>query len=192
MHEGDSEMGFADLTIQDRLRPEDLSALAIEAKTDPEAFGRLYEHYVQSIYRYLYSRVGTVHVAEDLTSQTFMAAFRSLPRYHERGQFSAWLFRIARSKLMDHYRGSRPEESLEAADGLEAGPDTLASVMQNETLSRLHLLISQLEDDEQELIRLRFVADLSFAEMADLLGRREEAVKKSVYRLLARLRGQME
>jgi RNA polymerase sigma-70 factor (ECF subfamily) len=192
MHEGDGVMRFADLTMQGRLHPEDLAALAIEAKTDPEAFGRLYEHYVQAIYRYLYSRVGTVHLAEDLTSQTFMAAFRSLPRYHERGQFSAWLFRIARSKLMDHYRGNRHEESLEAADGLVVGPDTLASVMQNETLGHLRLLISQLKDDERELIRLRYVADLSFAEMADLLGKREDAVKKSVHRLLARLKGQME
>jgi RNA polymerase sigma-70 factor (ECF subfamily) len=192
MHEGDGVMRFADLTMQGRLHPEDLAALAIEAKTDPEAFGRLYEHYVQSIYRYLYSRVGLVQLAEDLTSQTFMAAFRSLPRYHERGQFSAWLFRIARSKLMDHYRGNRHEESLEAADGLVVGPDTLASVMQNETLGHLRLLISQLKDDERELIRLRYVADLSFAEMADLLGKREDAVKKSVHRLLARLKGQME
>jgi RNA polymerase sigma-70 factor (ECF subfamily) len=192
MREGDGVMRFADLTMQGRLHPEDLAALAIEAKTDPEAFGRLYEHYVQAIYRYLYSRVGTVHLAEDLTSQTFMAAFRSLPRYHERGQFSAWLFRIARSKLMDHYRGNRHEESLEAADGLVVGPDTLASVMQNETLGHLRLLISQLKDDERELIRLRYVADLSFAEMADLLGKREDAVKKSVHRLLARLKGQME
>jgi RNA polymerase sigma-70 factor (ECF subfamily) len=192
MHEGDGVMRFADLTMQGRLQPEDLAALAIEAKTDPQVFGRLYEHYVPSIYRYLYSRVGTVHVAEDLTSQTFMAAFKSLPRYHERGQFSAWLFRIARSKLMDHYRGNRHEESLEAADGLVVGSDTLASVMQNETLGHLRLLIGELKDDERELIRLRFVADLSFAEMADLLGKREEAVKKSVHRLLARLKGQME
>jgi RNA polymerase sigma-70 factor (ECF subfamily) len=103
-----------------------------------------------------------------------------------------WLFRIARSKLMDHYRGNRHEESLEAADGLVVGPDTLASVMQNETLGHLRLLISQLKDDERELIRLRYVADLSFAEMADLLGKREEAVKKPVHRLLARLKGQME
>lgn len=185
-------MRFADLIMQGRLHPEDLSALAIEAKTDPEAFGRLYEHYVQSIYRYLYSRVGTVQLAEDLTSQTFMAAFRSLSRYQERGQFSSWLFRIARSKLMDHFRGNRQEESLEAADGLVVGPDTLASVMQDETLGHLRLLIGQLKDDERDLIRLRYVADLSFAEMAELLGKSEEAVKKSVYRLLARLKGQME
>jgi RNA polymerase sigma factor (sigma-70 family) len=169
MHEGDGVMRFADLTMQGRLQPEDLAALAIEAKTDPQVFGRLYEHYVPSIYRYLYSRVGTVHVAEDLTSQTFMAAFKSLPRYHERGQFSAWLFRIARSKLTDHYRGNRHEESLEAADGLVLGPDTLASVMQNETLtSASHWPVRK--DDGRRLV-----------EMADFGN--ADAVKKSVLRL---------
>jgi RNA polymerase sigma-70 factor (ECF subfamily) len=162
------------------------------AKTNPEAFGRLYDHYIQPVYRYLYSRVGTVHEAEDLASQTFMAAFKSMPRYRERGQFAAWLFRIARSKLMDHYRGDRHEVPLEAAQGLAVGLDTLASIVQTETLGRLRFLLSQLKDDEQELIRLRYVADLSFAEIANLLGKREDAVKKSVYRLLARLKGQME
>jgi DNA-directed RNA polymerase specialized sigma24 family protein len=77
---------------------ENLPALVEAAKADSAAFGRLYSHYVQPIYRYLFSRVGTAHDAEDLTSQTFIAAYEALPRYQERGYFSAWLFRIARSK----------------------------------------------------------------------------------------------
>ena len=70
--------------------------------------------------------------------------------------------------------------------------DALGSVIQDEELGRLQFLIKKLDNDERELIRLRYVAELSFAEMADLLGKSEDAVKKSVYRLLERLKGQME
>ncbi len=81
---------------------------------------------------------------------------------------------------------------MEATKRLAEVDDALGSVIQDEELGRLRFLIKKLNDDERELIRLRYVAELSFAEMADLLGKREDAVKKSVYRLLERLKGQME
>jgi RNA polymerase sigma-70 factor, ECF subfamily len=171
---------------------DDTSALILAALEDPAAFGRLYDRYVQPIYRYVYSRVGSTHEAEDITSQTFMTAYESLPRYRERGYFSAWLFRIAQSKMNDHFRRSRREVGLEAAERIIQREDALGALIQDEELSRLRSLIKELNDDERELIRLRYVADLSFVEMAELLGKREDAVKKSFYRLLERLKGQME
>ena len=178
--------------MKTRAQVEDVAALVKDAKDDPGAFGRLYDIYVQPVYRYLYSRVGTTHDAEDLTSQTFLAALEHLPRYRERGQFAAWLFRIARSKVMDHFRGSRHEVELEAAERSASGGDALVHVIQGEEIHRLQALIRNLNAEEQDLIRLRYVAELTFAEMADLLDKREEAVKQSVYRLLARLKSQME
>jgi RNA polymerase sigma-70 factor (ECF subfamily) len=160
---------------------DEIPRLVEAAIKDPAAFGRLYNHYVQPVYRYLYSRVGTVHDAEDLTSQTFMTAYESLPRYRERGYFAAWLFRIARSRLIDYLRGSRREIGLQAAEKGSTVQDTLGQVIQDEEMNQL-----------QTLICLRYVADLSFAEMAGVLGKREDAVKKSVYRLLARLKSRME
>lgn len=171
---------------------DDIPALVTAAQNDPAAFGRLYDRYVHPIYRYIYSRVGVSHEAEDITSQTFMAAYEALGRYRERGQFSAWLFRIAQSKLNDHFRRSRREVGLEAAGKILEREDSLGALIRAEELTRIRSLISHLDEDEQELIRLRYVADLSFAEIAGLLGRREDAVKKSVYRLLARLKSQME
>ncbi|NCB32254.1 MAG: sigma-70 family RNA polymerase sigma factor, partial [Clostridia bacterium] len=96
--------------------PEQLSSLAADAKNDPAAFAGLYDYFVQPVYRYIRSRVETNAEAEDLTSQTFIAAFEGLRSYRERGYFSAWLFRIARSKLMDHFRKKRYEVSLESAE----------------------------------------------------------------------------
>lgn len=171
---------------------DDIPALVTAAQNNPTEFGRLYDRYVQPIYRYIYSRVGRAHEAEDITSQTFVAAYEALGRYRERGQFSAWLFRIARSKINDHFRRSRREVGLEAAGEILEREDALGVLIRAEELSRIRSLISHLNEEEQELIRLRYVADLSFREIADLLGRREEAVKKFVYRLLARLKSQLE
>ena len=174
------------------LKQDDISALVAAALEDPAAFGRLYDHYVQPIYRYLYSRTYSVYEAEDITSQTFITAYESLPRYRERGHFSAWLFRIAQSKMNDHFRSSRREVGLEAAKRIVEKENALRLLIQNEELTQLRSAIKNLNAEEQDLIRLRYVADLSFAEMADLLGKREDAVKKSVYRLQARLKSQME
>ncbi len=178
--------------MKNRALAEDISMLVKDAKDDPGAFGRLYDIYVQPVYRYLYSRVGTMHDAEDLTSQTFLTALEHLPRYRERGQFAAWLFRIARSKALDHFRRNRRELDLEEAEASVGGGDALVQVIQGEEINHLRSLIGNLSAEEQDLIRLRYVAELTFAEMADLLGKREEAVKQSVYRLLARLKSQME
>jgi RNA polymerase sigma-70 factor (ECF subfamily) len=170
---------------------ENIPALVEDAKDNPIAFGRLYDIYVQPVYRYLYSRVGTTHDAEDLTSQTFMSAFEHLPHYHENGQFAAWLFRIARNKMTDHFRRNRYEVELETAERFVTGGDAIIQVIQDEEINCLKALIMDLNPEEQDLIRLRYVADLTFAEMANLLGKREEAVKQSVYRLLARLKSQI-
>ena len=178
--------------VRTRAQVEDVATLVKDAKTDPDAFGRLYDIYVQPVYRYLYSRVGTTHDAEDLTSQTFLAALEHLPRYRERGQFAAWLFRIARSKVMDHFRRNKYEVELDAAERFASGADALVHVIQGEEIDRLQSLIGKLNAEEQDLIRLRYVAGLTFVEMADVLGKREEAVKQSMYRLLARLKSQME
>ncbi|MGE5251510.1 MAG: RNA polymerase sigma factor [Bacteroidota bacterium] len=172
--------------------PDEIPALIAAALEDPAAFGRLYDRYVQPIYRYIYSRVGSAHVAEDITSQTFIVAYESLPRYRERGQFSAWLFRIARSKMMDHFRRGRRETRLETAEHTVGGEDALSSIIRDEELALLRSLIQSSNQEGQDLIRLRYVAGLSFAEIAELLGKREDAVKKSLYRLLARLKSQME
>ena len=171
---------------------DDLPALIAAAQDNPAAFGRLYDRYVQPIYRYLYSRLGESHAAEDVTSQTFIAAYESLPKYHERGQFSAWLFRIAQSKMNDHFRRNRREVSLDAVGKLFEREDALGTLIRAEELSEVHFLIKKLNPEEQDLLRLRYVAELSFAEIAELLGKREDTVKRSVYRLLARLKGQME
>jgi RNA polymerase sigma-70 factor, ECF subfamily len=171
---------------------DDVSRLIENARQNPPAFARLYDLFATPIYRYLYSRVCNQADAEDLTAQTFLTALEKLPRYRERGHFKAWLFTIARNKALDHFRKKRSELHLDGTEIRAGQNDLLADVIQGEQIEQLSALIRSLDQKDQELLRLRYVADLSFAEMATVLGKRQDAVKKSLYRLQARLQCKLE
>lgn len=152
-------------------------------------FTRLYRRHVTPIYSYLYSRVGNRADAEDLTEQVFTEALEGLERYEEQGKAAAWLFTIAHRRLVDHYR-SRCEE-LPFDEALDSPLDSLgpeAEVMRRERLAALARLVAGLDEEERELLQLRFVADLTYGEIGEVLGRSEGAVKIAIYRLLDRLR----
>ena len=168
------------------------AALVAAAKRDPAAFGKLYDRHIQPLYRYLYSRIGNQPDAEDVTSQTILAALEGLPRYDHQGYFLTWLFSIARNKAADYFRRQQKQAPLDATREITAGSDLLQDAIQAERVGALSRLIHALPEEEQELIRLRYVVELKFYEIAVIVGRNEEAVKKSVYRLLARLKDQLE
>lgn len=170
----------------------DEASLIAAAKKDRREFGQIYHLYTQPIFCYLYSRIGSLPEAEDATAQTFLAALEALDRYQHKGHFAAWLFAIARRKAMDHFRTQRQQVTLENAEKVPLGTDVLQQVIQTEQIATLTKLINALPEEEHELIRLRYIAELSFSEISRLLNRSEDAVKKSLYRLQARLQSQLE
>lgn len=174
-----------------RKNPDDDAAPIAESKKNSAAFSVLYDRYVQSIYRYLYYRVGSAPEAEDLTSQTFLSALEALPRYQHQGTFAAWLYRIAHGKVIDYVRSQQKQLPLKETFLAETS-DMLTQIADADEIARLWELIHMLEDDEQELIRLRYTAGLPFAQIAAILERNENAVKKSLYRVVARLQSQLE
>jgi RNA polymerase sigma-70 factor, ECF subfamily len=162
------------------------------ARQDPRAFGELYTLYVEQVFRYLYSRIGNEQEAEDTTAQTFLVAFESFDRFRQDGHFASWLFTIARNKAMDHFRQRKNTSSIDEVNDIPVEIDPLSGVIQSEQTAALSKLIQTLPEEDRELLRLRFLAAMSFPEIAHFLHRNEEAVKKSIYRLLARLHGQLE
>ncbi len=161
-------------------------------RQNPKAFGELYRLYVEQVFRYLYSRVGNVHEAEDATAQTFLAAFESFDKFRQDGHFASWLFTIARNKAVDHYRQRKNISSIDEAVAISVDNDPLHGVIRSEQAAALSTLIQALPEEDRELLRLRFLANMSYPEIAHLLQRNEDAVKKSIYRLLARLHSQLE
>ncbi|HRN50716.1 MAG TPA: RNA polymerase sigma factor [Anaerolineales bacterium] len=161
------------------------------AQRDLAAFDALYLAYAPRVFGYLYSRIGQRAEAEELTAQTFLAALEQLPRYQHKGHFAAWLFAIARHKAADTFR-SRPTEMLDSARHISDESDVLHAVAHTQELQALRAQIAALPTEQAELLRLRYVAELSFADMAVMLGRSAGAIKKSVYRCLDRLQRELE
>lgn len=173
--------------------PEVLADLVDKAKKDRSAFGNLYDQFVKPVYRYLYNRVGSRFDAEDLTSETFAAALEGITNYQEDGHFTAWLYGIARHKLVDYYRRKNPGVPLDQVEYTVKikGDHLKRLIKQNDHRQLLHL-IQDLEDEEQELIYLRYVFGLTYVEIGKMLEKSAGAVKKATYRLLNRLKYQME
>jgi RNA polymerase sigma-70 factor (ECF subfamily) len=172
-------------------QPPDDPVLIERARRDPEAFAVLYRRYLVPVYRYLYRRLDNVHDSEDLTAQVFMDALEDLARgrFQSGGNFAAWLFTIARHRIADFYR-RKPAAVLDELPSGEAG--LLAAVEKADDLKHLARLLSQLDTEKQELLRLRFSGGLGFAEIALLEGKSEAAVKMNIYRAIDWLRDHWE
>jgi RNA polymerase sigma-70 factor (ECF subfamily) len=166
--------------------------LVLAAQRNPAVFQQIYDRWAVTIYKYFYFRTGEPASAEDLTSQLFLSAYQALPRYQHRGLFAAWLFAIARNLSKEYFRKNHREVPLETAPQLLASSDPPAEVAQQDEIGRLRRLVQFLPEEDQELIRLRYVVELTFADMAIVLNKREDAVKKSLYRLQARLQSLLE
>src|SRR5512136_738325 len=115
------------------IAPQDEATLIKAARSDPTVFNKLYLAHIRPVYRYIYSKVGEVRQAEDLSAQVFLEALESLPRYHHDGHFAAWLFSIARHKVVDHFRSHRSELPLEGSrERADKKDDPLTALIQTE------------------------------------------------------------
>lgn len=157
-----------------------------------EYFSQLYQAYVDRVFRYFYGRVNSAQDAEDLTSQTFLQAYRSYQTLRDQSRFAPWLFTIARNKLNDFYRQCENNIALvpETFEGNLPEPSVVFEM--DERIKQLRLIIFALPEDDQELIRLRYLGELTYREIAETVGKTEQSIKKTIYRLLARLKSQME
>ena len=165
------------------------------AKTyDPDALGVLYERHYQGIYRYVYYRVGDSALAEDLTGDIFLKMLHGIESYSIQGvPFSAWLYRIARNRIIDHMR-RQPEKtnlSLEEArvENIASTETTLENALQRDELLKA---VKVLTDEQRQVIILKFIEDLDNATIAAMLGKTEGAVKSLQHRALDTLRHHIE
>lgn len=178
--------------VDDNCSKDEFPDMVQEAQASLIGFKHLYQRWLSPVYRYFYSRVGISKDAEDLTAQVFLKVYEYLPHYRECGQFPAWLFTIVRNQAMDYFKSRSREVSLEIIDPVDETRDLLSEAVLSEEIRRLHHLIYELPEEEQELIRLRFVVKLGYREIGVVLNRKEDAVRKAVTRLLARMENQME
>lgn len=170
----------------------DEQALKLASKGDQDAFGILYERYVNRIYSYIYYRTGNQHDAEDLTARVFFRALRHVENYKDRGlPLSAWLYRIAHNLVANWHRDNsrRKEVPLDEIILVKQGGELPEIVLiENEEKENLLMVMRRLPADRQQLILLKFVEHLSNAEIGQIMGRSEGAVKSLYHRTLLSLR----
>ena len=149
---------------------------------DAEAFGMLFDHYHGSVYRFLFHRTRSGTLAEDLTSETFFRALRSMSNFRWQGKdFGAWLMTIARNLCTDHFKAGKTRlelttEDMGLHDDATEGPEeaVLASLT-NEVLLRA---LTELPLEQRDCLVMRFLQGMSIAETAAVLGRSDGAVKQ--------------
>lgn len=195
-----------DVTIADRVgraaswsrtvsEPESDLDLVMRVKTDPTAFGKLYERYITKIYNYVYYRTGNHHDAEDLTSRVFYRALMHVEEYVDRGvPFSAWLYRIAHNLVANWHRDHARRQDVDLDDAQLTGevremPEWVTE--DNERKRWLMAAIRLLPEERQELLILKFVQQLSNAEVGLIMGRTEGAIKSLYHRTLLALRDEL-
>ncbi|CAN5415051.1 hypothetical protein BH09ACT10_BH09ACT10_09220 [soil metagenome] len=158
---------------------------------DAEAFGQLYDHYVSGIFRFVYYRVDTRALAEDLTSETFTRGLRSIQKFQWQGKdFGAWLTTIARNLIADHYKSSRSRHEY-VSDAIPE-PKTHANSPEDEVITAIsHELllnaVNQLSADQRDCVLMRFIQGLSIAQTAEAMQKSDGAIKQLQLRAIRSL-----
>ena len=161
---------------------------------DQEAFGELYDRHVVRVYRHIYYMVGNATEAEDLTAQAFMKAWEAIERYQIRGApFVSWLLRIAHNLGVSHLRSRK--ETSEVHEGIvdtkpRRDPETAYQQTAEEELVREAIM--HLREEQRQVIILRFIEDLDYREVADIIGKSVAAIRVIQHRALNSLRKQMK
>ncbi len=153
--------------------------LASVAAANLDAFGELYDRYVDRVYRYCARRLPTVETAEDATSQCFVEALRSIGRFRaDRATFRTWLFAIAHHVVVDLLRAHRPTEPLDTDH---------PAVTEDDHRSEVDELLARLPEDQRQVVELRLVG-LTHREIAAVLGMSDGAIRVAHHRAIERLR----
>ncbi|MFH1759350.1 MAG: sigma-70 family RNA polymerase sigma factor [Patescibacteria group bacterium] len=158
---------------------------------DQEYFGQLYDHYTPQIYRFVFFKVGHQQEAEDLTHEIFLNAWKNIDNFTYRGHpFSSWLYQIARNRIIDYYRAKKDTISLD--DVKEIIPETGNSIEERldigYDMEKIKMAMRQLNGDQQNVIILRFIEELSPAEIAKAMDKSEGAVRLIQHRAIKNLR----
>lgn len=174
----------------------DQDALALAAQGDKEAFGVLYERYVGRIYNYIYYRTGNVYEAEDLTERVFLRAMRHIVNYRDRGlPFSAWLYRIAHNLVANWHRDNSRRKEIPLDDAIltqQRSEHPERELLRSEERDGLLRMLRTLPPERQQLLILKFIDHMSNAEIGQIMGRTEGAVKSLYHRTLTSLREEFD
>lgn len=164
--------------------------LAVQGNS--EAFARLYDASVKQVYGFVYSKTQHTQTAEDLTSQIFMKALEHIQRFRkEKASFTTWLFTIARRTIIDHYRTHKSAQAIDDAWDIPSDSDIPRDTDTALTFAQVARAMQALSVQERDIITLRIWQGLSFAEIAEIIGKSPAASKVQYGRAVQKVRQAM-
>lgn len=156
---------------------------------DGAAFGELYDTYIKRIYDFVYYKTMHKQTAEDLTSDVFFKALRKIDTFNvNKGTLQAWLYQIARNTVIDHYRTSKPSDNIDDVWGLSSSEDVETDIDNKVLLEKVQKHLQKFSAEQREIVLLRLWDELSYQEIADIVGKSPDACKVSFSRSLSKLR----
>jgi RNA polymerase sigma-70 factor (ECF subfamily) len=175
----------------DELHVETWRLVGLAQQGDGEAFGQLYDRYVDVVFRFVYFRVNDRALAEDFTSETFLRALRRISTISYQGRdIGAWFITIARNIVLDHMKSARHRLEITTGDtieGKEREPSPEAAVLESLDSEYLMAAVKQLGDEQRECIMLRFIQGFSVSETASVMGKNDGAIKALQHRAVRKL-----
>ena len=153
-----------------------------------DAFGDLYHAYIERIYRFVYYKTHHKETAEDLTSKVFFKVFNKIDGFdEEKGTFTAWIYRIARNTVIDHYRQSRPQMNIDDVWGLCGDQDIERDAHIMLSMEKVEKHLVELSGDQREILIMRVWQELSYKEIADIMNKSEESCRMAYSRAIKKL-----
>lgn len=170
---------------------------AAAAKGDHEAFGRLYDKYAQRLFKFIVWRVGSKEEAQDLTANVFLKTWQYISNERRPIEnFQALMYRIAANAVVDYHRQKGKERLIENIDQwrnlIDHRADAESDLQKKDDWQRVAGLLDKLSSSEKELLLMRFVEDLSFAEIAKILDKSQVAVRVALHRAIKSLKAKLE
>jgi len=174
--------------------PDDSQGLVKQARAGQEAaFAELYDRFFTKIYRFIFYRVGHKETSEDLSEETFVKAFGSLPSLEQDTLFEPWLYTIARNKVIDYYRSKKVSVPIEEVENTLEYETNIIDVVnlgfQQKTVIKL---LKELTTEQQQVIKLKFFEDLTNSEIAHLMQKEEGAIRVIQHRAIAKLKSLLD
>jgi RNA polymerase sigma-70 factor (ECF subfamily) len=162
---------------------------------DSESFGRLYDIYLEPIYRYVYHHVGETNTAEDIAQEVFIKAWKAIKSCRgKETTFKAWLYRIAHNHTIDYFKCRREESRIDSqnlADKSDSLDTSLDEIEEDSEISRVLSEMTSLPDSQRQVVVLKFIEGLGNREVSRIMGKSQGAIRVLQVRALAGLRKRM-
>lgn len=158
-------------------------------KGDIEKFAKLYDKYASKIYKFIYYKTSHKETSQDLTSETFIKAMKSINQFDaHKGAFQAWLYRIARNTVIDYYRAKKNLLNIEDVWDIKQEQETMLKIDYEQGIRQVKKYLQKLNPTQREIVMLRVWQNMKWQEIADALGQSQASCKMSFSRTIKKLR----